>query len=316
MSTATRTQPSAPASSLRRTVARHPVTAFLMMAYAIGWTIFLPVVLSEGGFDFLPIRLPLAPVISIASILALALPAFLVTAATGGRGGVQDLLSRCLRWRVSFRWYLIALLGLLVATLLVDSVFLGFSLLETLARRWALFFSAFLPEVLVPFVFIQLFEEAGWTGFLQSTLQERHGPLLASILVAPAFALMHLPLLLLDVPRNGFAPFVLGVVVQMGLVMILAIFFRIVIMWLYNGAGRSVLIAALFHSAFNSATGAGDAKFTQELISGPAASLIPMALLVVVAVAVAFFTKGRLAYDPSPTPSPAQPTARRLSATR
>jgi uncharacterized protein len=153
---------------------------------------------------------------------------------------------------------------------------------------------------LVPFVFIQMFEEAGWTGFLQSTLQERHGPLLASIMVAPAFALMHLPLLLLDVPRDGFTSFVLGVAVQMGLVVTLAVFFRIVIMWLYNGAGRSVLIVALFHSAFNSATSAGDAKFTQELISGPAAQLIPMALLVVVAVVVVIFTKGRLAYDPSP----------------
>jgi membrane protease YdiL (CAAX protease family) len=314
MSTATGTRPLATASSLRGVVARHPVTAFLVMAYAIGWTIFLPVLLSEEGFGLLPIRLPLTPVTSIASILALALPAFLVTTATGGRGGVRDLLSRCLRWRVGLGWYLLALLGLLVTTLLVASVFLGLSPLETLARKWSLYFSVFLPEILVPFVLIQLFEEAGWTGFLQNTLQERHGPLLASIMVAPAFALMHLPLLLLDVPRDGFVPFVLGVVVQMVLVVILAVFFRIVIMWLYNGAGRSVLIVALFHSAFNSATSAGDARFTQELISGPAALLIPMAMLVVVAVVVAIFTKGRLAYDP--TRSPAQTMARPLLATR
>jgi hypothetical protein len=77
MSTTTRTQPSATASSLSRMVARHPVTAFLLMAYAIGWTIFLPVVLSEEGIGLLPIRFPLTLVTSIASILALALPAFL-----------------------------------------------------------------------------------------------------------------------------------------------------------------------------------------------------------------------------------------------
>jgi membrane protease YdiL (CAAX protease family) len=288
------------------------MTAFLVMAYAIGWTIFLPVVLSEEGFGLLPIRFPLAPVTSIASILALALPAFLVTAATDGRGGVRDLLSRCLRWRVSIRWYLLALLGLLIATLLVASLFLGLSLFETLARKWSLFFSVFLPEVLVPFVFIQLFEEAGWTGFLQSTLQERHGPLLASIMVAPAFALMHLPLLLLDVPRDGLTSFAVGVAVQMGLVVTLAVFFRIVIMYLYNGAGHSVLIVALFHSAFNSAAGAGDARFTQELIAAPAAQLIPMVLLAVVAVVTVIFTRVHLARDPSL----AQPTARRLSAPR
>lgn len=44
----------------------------------------------------------------------------------------------------------------------------------------------FLPEVLVPFALIQLFEEVGWMGFMQDTMQERHGPLLASILAALA----------------------------------------------------------------------------------------------------------------------------------
>lgn len=297
MSTATANQPSATFSSLKRVVAGHPVTAFLLMAYTIAWSIFLPVVLSGEGFGLLPFRWPLMPVTSVASVLALALPAFLVTAATGGKDGVRDLMSRCLRWRVGILWYLLALLGLLVATLLAASVFFGMPPLAAFVEKWPLFLSVFLPEVLVPFVLIQLFEEAGWTGFMQSTLQQRHGPLLASILVAPAFALVHLPLLVLDVPRDGFAPFVLGVVVQMGLVVTLAGFFRIVIMWLYNGAGRSVLIVALFHSAFNSATSAGNARFTQELISGPAALLIPVASLVVIAVVLVVFTKGRLSYD-------------------
>jgi CAAX protease family protein len=67
-------------------------------------------------------------------------------------------------------WYLIALLGFLVATLLVGSVFLGLAPLETSARKWPLFFTMFLPEVLLPFLFIQIFEEAGWTGFMQHTL--------------------------------------------------------------------------------------------------------------------------------------------------
>jgi membrane protease YdiL (CAAX protease family) len=296
------TQQPAPSTVFGRLAARHPVATFLVIAYAIGWTIFLPMVLSEDGFGLLPIHLPLTPVTSIASILALALPAFLVTAATSGKDGVRDLVRRCLRWRIGIHWYLIALLGFVIATLFVASVFLGLSPLQGLVERWPLLFTLFLPEVFVPFVLIQLWEEAGWTGFLQDTLQERHGPLLASILVAPAFALMHLPLVLLDVPRSGVAPFVLGVVVQMGLVTLLAVFFRIIIGWLYNGTGRSVLVVALFHSAYNSATSSGDARFTEELITGPAALLIPLGLTVMVAVVVAAFTKGRLSYEPERVP--------------
>jgi hypothetical protein len=58
----------------------------------------------------------------------------------------------------------------------------------------------------------------------------------------------------------------------------------------------------LFHSAYNSATSSGDARFTEELITGPAVLLIPLGLTMVVAVVVAAFTKGRLSYEPERVP--------------
>jgi membrane protease YdiL (CAAX protease family) len=184
-------------SSLEGMVASHPVAAFLVMGYVITWVIFLPAVLQGRGLLVLPVDLSeglaFNAVVSIATIFGVALPAFLVTAATGGKDGVRDLLGRCLRWRVGLHWFLIALLGFLVAMVLVASVLPSLAPLEALARKWPLFFTQFLPEVLIPFVFIQIFEEAGWTGFMQARLQERRGPLLASLLTAPAFFLMHLP---------------------------------------------------------------------------------------------------------------------------
>ena len=296
MSTTTENrQPPNSSSSLKAVVGRHPVAAFLVMVYTITWIIFLPVVLQGRGLLALPIELSeglaFNTVVAIASILGVALPAFLVSAATGGKAGVRDLLGRCLRWRVGVRWYLLALFGLLIAMLLGASVFLGLAPLGALVKKWPLFFTLFLPEVLFPFVFIQVFEETGWTGFMQHTLQERHGPLLASILVAPAFILMHLPPLLMD-SDVGFA-----LLIIIGALVIVAVFFRIVIMWLYNGSGRSVLIVALFHSAYNSATSLGEQKFTGELISGPAL-LYAVGALVVLAVLVVFFTRGHLAYEP------------------
>jgi hypothetical protein len=79
---------------------------------------------------------------------------------------------------------------------------------------------------------------------------------------------------------------------------VVAMFFRVVVAWFYNGSGRSVLVAALFHSAYNSAWGTGDQTFTGELISGPAATLIPIGVVAVVAVVVAVLSRGRLAYEP------------------
>src|SRR3712207_3537638 len=159
-------------SPLRRVVARHPVTAFLVMAFVFSWTIMLPLLLSEGGFGVLPFDLPWRVFGSLMSIFGLALPAFLVAAAKDGKEGVRDLLRRCLRWRVGMRWYLLALFGLLALTLLGAIPFLGVAPLESLARNWTLLFTVFLPGVLVPFVFVNLWEETAWTGFMQHTVQE------------------------------------------------------------------------------------------------------------------------------------------------
>jgi membrane protease YdiL (CAAX protease family) len=275
-------------------VVRHPVAAFLVMLYAIAWGVFLPVVLQARGLLDLPVDLTegfaFDAVTSLASIFGVALPAFLVTGAISGKAGVRDLLGRCLRWRVGLVWYLAALFGLLAATVLVGSVFQDPAPLEVLTERWPLLFTLFLPEVLLPFLTIQLFEEAGWTGFMQHTLQERRGPLAASVLVAPAFVLQHLPILLMD------AGIGLASLIVVGALMVVAVLFRVVVMWLYNGSGRSVLVVALFHSAYNSAWGTGDHKFTGELISEPAATLIPIGVVAVVAVTVAVLSRGRLAY--------------------
>src|SRR3712207_2488617 len=93
MSTATENQqPSKSSSSLRHLVARHPVAAFLIMAFVFGWGGMLPLLLSENGpVTVVPIELPWMPFAAILSIFGLALPAFLVTAATDGKEGVREL---------------------------------------------------------------------------------------------------------------------------------------------------------------------------------------------------------------------------------
>jgi len=263
---------------------------FLLMAYAIAWT--LQFAAFQVGLSF---RLGS----SIGMIFGLVLPAFLVTAATSGKAGVRNLLGRVFRWRVGVRWYLTAILGLPAATLLVASVFLGAAPLEALVEKWPLFFTIFAPEILLAVVLIQIFEETGWTGFVQDTLQERHGPLLASIMVAPAFALFHLMSNLLEAGQ------IVMVLVQVAVQAIVSVFFRVAIMWLYNSTGRSVLVVALFHGSFNSVSGSEFTMgFMRELIAAPASIAISLALVAVVAVVVAFSTGGRLAYEPGHDAAP------------
>ena len=179
--------------STRSFVNRHPVASFLVAAYAIFWTSWTPVL-----FLGAPPRLFSA----IGAALGLALPAFLVTAATDGKAGVRDPMRRTLRWRVGIGWYLLAALAIPIGALLLAPIFLGLAPLQAFGENWPLLLTAFVPQLLLALVTVQFFEELGWSGFVQHRLQARHGPLKASLLVALAFAFLHLPTYL-RAPING-----------------------------------------------------------------------------------------------------------------
>ena len=136
----------------------------------------MPLLLSQQGFGVLPLSLPIKLVNALASYVGLAVPTFLVTASIGGRAGVEELLRRCLRWRMGIQWYLIALLGLFGAVIIAALPFVGLAPLTMVVQKWPLLFTVFLPGVLIPFFAINWPEEIAWTGFLQAQWQARHGP--------------------------------------------------------------------------------------------------------------------------------------------
>jgi membrane protease YdiL (CAAX protease family) len=215
----------------------------------------------------------------------------LVTAIADGRAGVRDLLARALRWRVGIGWYAFAILAIPAAMLVIATAFLGAAPLEALVDKWPLLLTVFVPQLLIALFTAQLFEELGWTGFVQQRLQDRHGALRASLMVAVAFALIHFPTYLIGGPITGAK--VLQVLVLMVPVAIFSVFFRALHTWMYNGSGRSVLIAALLHAVNNTA---GDSKFVPEFVPQSAAMWLPLAAVAVLAVLAAVATRGRLAH--------------------
>jgi membrane protease YdiL (CAAX protease family) len=260
-------------------VDRHAVGSFLVAAYALFWLSWLPVLFLGANPRLWS---------SIGVVLGLALPAYLVTAATEGRAGVHDLLRRTVRWRVGVGWYLLAGLAVPLGALLLAPLFLGPAPLERLGPNLPLLFTAFLPELLWAVVTVQFFEELGWAGFLQHRLQARHGALKAALLVGLAFAFLHLPTYPSVPVSVSSAMRDLSVLV---VVVPFALLFRILIAYTYNRTAYAVLIAALTHASFNEAS---------ELISptvpgalGQVLAFVSTALLALLLVGV---SKGRLAY--------------------
>jgi membrane protease YdiL (CAAX protease family) len=218
-----------------------------------------------------------------------------------GKAGVRDLVHRSLRWRVGIRWYLIALLGVPVASVLCASALFGLAPLEALLEKWRLLFTVVLPKLVLLIVFFNWAEEVGWMGFLQARLQERHGPLKASVIVTLPFALYHLPAWMVEF-ELGLAQFPLALLLT-GIFGISQLFGRVIIMWLYNNTYYSVLLVGMFHSSFNVTTSTFDSFIPREM-----SFLLAVGVVAVAAVLIVVFTRGCLSYEPDRTAQPAAAT--------
>ena len=276
---------------VRQVVARHPVATFLIACYAITWAVVLPPLRVQGGLPF-----GLALWDSLGNLFGAALAAFLVVAASGGRAGVADLARRCLRWRVRVRWYLVALLAMPVAVPLAATAFYGAVPLHNLVDRWPLLLTLLLPRLLVGIVLFNVTEEIGWMGFLQDRWQDRYGPLKASLLVTVPFTLYHLPAWFVE---NGLAL----ALVYLPVLAVIHFAARVVMGWLYNTTGRSVLLVGLFHSMFDATV-----WWANRIVPGPGgtATYLSFGIVLVAAVVLIVVTRGRLAYQPKPVAPPAE----------
>jgi uncharacterized protein len=198
-------------------VRRHPLAAFIVLAYAFSWAWWVPALLGAG------------PMLIAIGGFGPAVAAGLVTHLTGG--SVREWLRPLWHWRVPMRFYLYAL-GLpvlLFAVMNVELALLGEDV--ELARLGDV-----LPAYVATFVVVTLAgggqEEPGWRGFALDRFQARHSPVVATLLLGVVWGAWHLPLY--------------------GLGFVGPIMFVFYYTWLYNRTG-SVLLRVLLHGSFTPA---------------------------------------------------------------
>jgi membrane protease YdiL (CAAX protease family) len=278
-------------SSTRRVVADHPLAAFLIIGYAVYVAVVLVPPLRETELWF---ELPLFGVVG--GIFGVGLAAFLVTAAADGRAGVRDLARRTLRWRVPVRWYAIALLVLPAATTMIALAIYGTEAVESPAEGWLHVLGVVLVVFVPQLILFQLAEEVGWTGFFQDRLRGRYGPLKLTAVVAFFWALWHMP--------DFFAEEGLGVEQVIAAPVFLAFqfgvlfFARVLIVWMYEGTGRSIFIVIVFHAGFDATI----SRLSRELIpdSDAVRFIIFTGVIVLGAMAMIVATRGRLGMRAQP----------------
>ena len=305
MSATTTTHRSAPPPLLKRLVIDHPLVAFFVLAFVGGWIVLLPTVLFESGFGLIPINIP-APAVMLffipAAMAGPTLAAFVVARMVEGKEGTRKLLRRrILRWRVGVQWYLMAIFGMPLVYFVAASFVLGMAPLEALIEKWPLIFTSYLLKVVMLFFLVSLWEEIGWMGFALPRLQEKYGPLMASVVLGVLWALWHLPAyfgstqVVEDKVGLGELDRLLYL---LPLLMLLATSTRIVMTWLFNSAMGSVIIVTLFHAAYNISNNELTLTFMPEINDMFANYEWLYVIWGVLALVLLVFTKSRLSYKP------------------
>ena len=240
----------------------HPLVLFFTLAYAISWTIWLPLLASAQGFT----SKPASPYLHLLGGMGPISAAVLITGFIGGRTALQDLLRRMFQWRVRVTWHLIAWLSPLVVFAVACVIvrvtsgvwpdFSRFGQSEEYPRLPLLIY--WVADIL----FLGWGEETGWRGFALPRLQKRYNALTATFILSIFWALWHLPLFWFI---DGFMKMGFGGAIGWYFSILLS---AVLFTWLYNSSQGSILIVAVFH-------GIADIVFDSP-VSGNMAAMIGM----------------------------------------
>ena len=188
--------------------------------------------------------LDLSIVIIVGAIFLGILPALMISSGFSNNPNVKMVFQSYIKPKGHFVWYLVAILlmpgslliGVIVTLLLGQDVSwvslpYGFDLIGLIAITflYTFFFSGGINE------------ESGWRGFALPRLQLKFSPLIASIILGLIWGFWHTPIYL---PHYG-------TFIIYGIFLLNTIKIAIILTWLYNRTGGSVLATALLHTIGN-----------------------------------------------------------------
>ena len=263
---------------------RRPVAVFLLIAFSIGFpTLSMPLLTG----------LPDAPFLLVYLYVALLAPALLVTRWADGPGSVRQLLSRALLWRFGVGRWLVVVFAVPVLTIGLGA---ATGSLRTPGDGWLTEIGLYLFSTLIFGALVaNLWEETAWGGFVQTRLMAGHGLLVGSLLTAPFFAAIHIPLYLAGDPT--------GPELARNLVILFAmapVYRYLIGMHLLDARG-SILAIGIQHAAWN-------ASGKLDSVEGEWQVLVAVVLLTLVMAAV---RRGTAAHPMSASRHPATSLRRR-----
>lgn len=235
-----------------RLLRAHPLVSFFVLAYALTWALWAPLLLNG-----IPAFSETRHVPSLAALPGVAIgvtgTAIFMTWVTQGAAGLRRLLQRLTTWDVGVGWYLVALLAVPLIEIIITAAVAGPQMFRTLAPSSLLLYPAAFGA---HFIFGPLFEETGWRGFALPRLQHRFGALPGTLLLGLLWAGWHFFLYAPAWFAGGAVTGVVNVAIFVGFTVTISVLFT----WLSNNTRASLLLVMLLHGSIN-----GMATYVQVL---------------------------------------------------
>lgn len=217
------------------------IGTLLMFLYT--WTIDL----SNSGV--MPFKVPF--VVGLTVGWGFIFVSLFMTWLTLGKAAMAILFKRFFLWRVSWKWYLVAIVllpalqfvsMLLTVWLTGEPVDFSHPMVRDIVPLSAPLFVFVVPWFI--FEILTNGEEMGWRGYILPRLQTKYNALTASLIIGVIWSVWHLPKFFGTGTSGGRSFFWFTV-----FCMAAAVLYT----WLYNNTSGSLLLVTLFHAANNTA---------------------------------------------------------------
>lgn len=239
--------------SVSSVLREHPVVAYFVLTFIVSWSLLLAI----GGYDLISgVDWDDSSMFGLAIIAMLTGPtvaSVVLTWRLAGPAGLRELLNRLGLWRVSVRWYAVALF---TAPIVVLTVNLGLWLTAPAFRPPILSSEASAAALLAGLGvgMTTVLEELGWTGFAIPRLRVRRSAFATALIVGVIWAVWHL-LQIVWVGRSTAedVPLVLYLAVYVLFAVASLTAYRVLMVWVYD-ATESLLVVTLMHASYAACT--------------------------------------------------------------
>jgi CAAX protease family protein len=241
-------------------IKNYPVLVYYLVTFLISWGGLVIMIGGFSGIKSSSTDVPFVPLYLI-SVAGPSIAGVLLTGLFSGRKGYHDFFSRLFKWRVSIKWYAVAIVvaPVTVFTALfilsffspvyIPGIFNGGN--NTIASMFGLSNNDTLTMVLFVLMlglFNGFVEELGWTGFATHTLRLSHSLIATGLNLGLMWGLWHLLSNYVG-SAEGAGTFPLPLYIA-GLLFTFLPPFRILMVWVYDYTG-SLLIAILMHASLD-----------------------------------------------------------------